>query len=69
MEKFDFKYAGAKLLKMITSRVWLNLLFAGLAVSGIDIAPEWQAFAFLTLAGIYAAVIYKEGQSDNQLLG
>ena len=60
--EFDPKYALFKLLKMVTSRAWLSLLFAGLIVSGVDIPEEWQAFIYATLAGLYAVIVYKEGQ-------
>jgi len=69
MQGFDFKYALAKILKMVTSRVWLTLLFGALAISGLGIPAEWQALAFMTAATVYAAIVYKEGQNTDPAVG
>jgi hypothetical protein len=63
MQGFDLKYALAKLLKMVTSRAWLTLLFAALAVSGIDVPAEWQVIIIATLATVYAGIVYNEGKN------
>jgi hypothetical protein len=56
MKTFSWSYAVAKILKMVTSRKFLVLLFAALGVSGLDLQPEWQAFAIYVAAGVYAAL-------------
>ena len=64
MQGFSFNYALKKFLIMLTSRKFLVLLFAALAVSGLDIPAEWQAIAFMVAATIYAAFTAAE-EVDN----
>lgn len=63
MDGFDLKYAAVKLLRMITSRKFLVLLFAALLSSGLEVTPEWQGFIILAAAGLYAALTAYEDKS------
>jgi Na+/H+ antiporter NhaC len=60
---FDWNYALAKLLKMVTGRKFLVLLFAVFASYGLEIGVELKLLVLFVAANVYAILTaYEDGK-------